>query len=235
MAAILVAALIVQPVIAMAGSSGRLIPNGTVGILSDGKEVQQIRSEVPLPEGSLMVCNGNCIVQTHGLRLVAQDKSVFAVVLGNEGWKVAVKSGRIEFGVNSDAKPIAFLTPQDVIQVNQVIVPASTDSIVRGSLSVTEKGTQLSVEQGMLKVSYNGSEQLVQPGMPILLAQADGGAGAGAGAGGAGAGAGGAVAGGTILGMSTPTAAIVGTGIVVVGGVAGAAVGTSGSSSNSPS
>ena len=234
MTAVLVAMLVVQPAVVMAGSSGRLIPSGNVDVFSDGKEVQQIRSEVPLPEGSLMVCNGNCVVQTHGLHLLAQDKSVFAVAMGKEGWNVAVKSGRIEFGVNADAKPIAFLTPQDVIRVNQVIVPVSTDGIVRGSISVNEQGTQLSVEQGTLNVSYNGGEQLVQPGVPIVLAQADGGsksddqkragavvppaAGAGAAAGGA-------------FGMSTTTLMVIG-GVAAAGGIAGGVAAAT--SSNSP-
>jgi hypothetical protein len=237
MAAILVATLVVQPVIAMAGGSGRLIPSGKVDVFSDGKEVQQIRSESPLPEGSLMVCNGNCVVQTHGLQLLAQDKSAFAVALGKEGWNIAVKNGLIEFSVNADAKPIVFHTPQDVIRVNQVIVPADSEGIVRGTLSVTEQGTRLSVEQGILNVSYNGGEQAVQPGQPIILAQATAGdnekrpgaavppaSGAGAAA----------VAGGgaTIMGVPATAAAVIG-GVAVAGAVAGG-VAASNSSTNSP-
>ena len=217
-APILAAVLIAQPIVAIAGNTGRIIPNGKIGIISEGKEVGQIKSEAPVPEGLLMVCDGNCIMQAHGLQLVAQDKSVFAVTEASERWDVAVKNGRIDFGVKADSKSLAFHTPTDVIQVQQVIVPASSEGLVRGSVTVTDKGTELAVTEGMLKVAYNGTQQVVQPGEPIVLAQT------GAVTGGT------AVAGGTGAGITTTGAIVAGT-VAVVGIGAGVAA-TAGSDSN---
>lgn len=215
-APILAAALIAQPIVAMAGSAGRIIPNGKVGIISEGREVGQIKSEAPIPEGSLMMCDGNCVMQAHGLQLVAQDKSVFAVTEGGERFDVMVKNGRIDFGVKADSKSLAFHTPTDVIQVQQVIVPASSEGLVRGSVMVTDKGTELAVSEGMLKVAYNGTQQVVQPGQPIVLAQAGAATGAATTT--------------TTTGLST-TAMVVGGSIAAVGLGAGIAAGTSGGGS----
>jgi mannose-6-phosphate isomerase-like protein (cupin superfamily) len=232
--------LVFQPVLSWAGPGARVIPTGKVSLLSEGREVNQFQSEMPLPEGSLMLCNGSCLVQMPGIQLVAQDKAVFALTEDKDRWDLSVKSGQVHFAMRADAKPVSFHTPHDSLQTAQAIIPAGSGGVVRGSISVTQAESVLAIEEGTLQVMSADGTMLVQPGQTIRLAQAQmtpqqkeeqdkkkaGAAAAGAGAVGAGAAVAGAGAGGaTIAGVGGAVVA----GTVVTGiAVTAAAVGTSG-------
>jgi hypothetical protein len=170
---LVVAALFVlQPVLAMAASPVRVIPTGKVSVLSDGKEASQFRSEMPLPQGSMLACDGKCLVQTQGLQLVARDKAIFALSEAQSKWDLAVKSGSIDFAISANAKQLAFHTARDLIEVQEAIIPASSDGLVRGTIAVTEDQTKLTVHQGALRIAGQDGEQLIQSGQFITLAQA---------------------------------------------------------------
>jgi hypothetical protein len=212
---ILALLLVVQPVFSWAGPGARVIPQGNVSLLEEGKEVGQFRSELPLPEGTLMLCNGNCLVQTQNLQLVARDQAVFALAETKERWDLTVKSGQLDFAMRPEAKPISFHTPHDTLQTQGAIVPASGTAMVRGSIKVTENESVLTMQEGTLQVMSPDGTVLVQPGQGLRLAQAQGtpkAATASAGAGG-----------------GTSTLAWVGAavGVAAIGTVAGV-VGTSG-------
>ena len=170
--AVLATLLIVQPMLSWAGQGARVIPEGKVSLLADGKEVNQFQSEMPLSEGSLMLCNGRCLVQTQNIQLVAQDKAVFALAEGKSYWDLTVKSGQVDFSMRADAKPISFHTPLDTIQTQQALVPASNAGMVKGSIKVSEKEAVLSIQEGALQVMAPDGTQLVQPGQAIRLAAA---------------------------------------------------------------
>jgi hypothetical protein len=169
--AILVALLVCQPVLSWAGPGARVIPQGKVSVLSDGKEVGQFQSEMPLPEGSMMLCRGSCLVQTQNIQLIAQDLSVFALTEGKAHWDLTVKSGQVDFAMRTGAKPISFHTPYDSVQVGRAIVPASSSAMVRGSIAVSDTQAILAIHEGALEVMDAQGTQLVQPGQSILLAQ----------------------------------------------------------------
>ncbi len=171
-AILLVALLIGQPVVAFAASSARLVPSGQVSVLDNGKEVDQFHSEMPLPQGILMACNGSCVVQIQNIQLVAQDKAVFALADDDARWDLTAKSGRIDFAFRSNAKLVSFRTPHDVIQTERIVVSASSEGMVRGYLNVTADKTELTVEQGALQVSTRNGTQTIEPGKSIVLAQA---------------------------------------------------------------
>jgi hypothetical protein len=165
--------LVAQPVLSWAGSGARVIPTGKVSLLSDGKEVNQFQSEMPLPEGALMLCNGSCLVQMPDVQLVAQDRAVFALAEGEERWDLSVKSGQVHFAMRADAKPVDFFTPHDTILTEQALVPASGTGMVRGSIMVGETESLLiSIEERALQVMSSDGTMLVQPGQTIRLAQA---------------------------------------------------------------
>ena len=225
---VLAALLVAQPMLAAAASSARIIPTGNVSLLADGKEMSQFRSEMPLPQGALMACNGNALVQTQNLQLVAVDKTVFALAESQKQWDLTVKSGQVDFAISAQAKPMAFHTPHDSIQAEQAIVPAGSDGLVRGSLSVAENGTELTIQEGALQVMTSEGQQLVQAGHSVVLAQAKvGNAGkvAAAGTAATAAGAGVAAAGGSGISSTTALAA----GGVVAAGIAAGAIGATSS------
>jgi hypothetical protein len=169
---ILAMLMVLQPVLSLAGTGARVIPQGKVSILEEGKEITQFQSELPLPEGTMMLCNGNCLVQTQNLQLVAQDRAVFALAEGKARWDLTVKSGQVDFALRPDSKPISFHTPLDTIQTERAIVPASSGAMVRGSIKVTETESVMSVQEGALQVMSPDGTQLVQPGQGIRLAAA---------------------------------------------------------------
>jgi hypothetical protein len=164
--------LVFQPVLSWAGSGARVIPTGNVSLLSDGKEVNQFQSEMPLPEASLMLCDGSCLVQLTGIQLVAQDKAVFALTEGKERWDLSVNTGQVHFAMRAEAKPVSFHTPHDTLQTEQALVPANSTGMVRGSISVSELESVLAIEEGALQVIGADGTMLLQPGQTICLAQA---------------------------------------------------------------
>ncbi|MEJ5363561.1 MAG: hypothetical protein WHS86_00535 [Desulfosoma sp.] len=166
-------------------------PQGAVSLLENGREVRRIQSAFPLSGDQVVLCEGRCFVQMPGVQFGAWDKSVFAVAERSEGWDVMLRTGRLDFALRSDAKPVAFRTPHDVLEVQEVIAQASSPGVVRGTLTVTDKETRLAVHEGTLRVSAGGGSHRVGPGYALQLAQAQvtppaagapGGAGAPAGA-----------------------------------------------------
>lgn len=205
MVVILAALMVFQPMLSWAGSGARVIPQGKISLLEEGKEATQFQSELPLPEGTLMLCNGNCLVQTQNLQLVAQDRAVFALAEGKARWDLTVKSGQVDFATRADAKPISFHTPFDTIQVEQAIVPASSAAMVRGSIKVSDTESVLSVREGTLQVMGPDGTVLVQPGQGIRLAAAPATTGATAGIAGKGE--------TTYAGLTATTWALIGLGV----------------------
>jgi len=223
MMALVIAGLLVGlPALSTAGKPVvRMIPMGSVSLLSDGKEVRQFKSEVPLPDGLLMVGEGQCVIQSNGLQLVVQKNAVFALEEQAKQWNLSIKQGRIDFAIRSDAKPVTFKTPHDVIQTQQAVAKVSSEGLVKGFVLVTEDETQLGLLEGTLRASGTGGSRIIEAGKGISLAQASppgavGGGGAGATAGaeggiggmswtaiGVGLGATGAVLGGTIAALTS--------------------------------
>ena len=168
----LAALFVAQPMLATAGSSARLIPAGSVRVMDNGKEINNFKSEMPMPQGLTMAVNGKCIVQSQSLQLVAQDQAVFALNEAESRYDLTIKSGRVDFAMRPEAKPVSFHTPHDLIQSEQAIVPAGNAGLVRGFVTVSEEKTELSIQEGALQVMSSDGTQLVQPGHSIVLAQA---------------------------------------------------------------
>lgn len=168
----LAALLAASPLPVMAGNSVRIIPAGSVRIMDNGKEVNSFKSEMPMPQGLMMAVNGKCIVQSQSLQLLAQDQAVFSLSEGESRYDLTVKSGRVDFAMRSEAKPVSFHTPHDLIRSEQAVVPAGDKGVVRGFITVSDKGTELSVQEGALQVVSSDGTQWVQPGRSIVLARA---------------------------------------------------------------
>lgn len=166
-----VAALAPQPILAGAASSARMIPAGAVTVLKDGKPVSRFRSEMPLSEGSLLITSGNCVVQSQALQLLAYDKALFGLKQGNSQTDLTVKMGRVDFALRQNVKSISFHTPAETIRASITSGSLGADGLVRGSIVVSDKGTELSVQQGSLKVASSKGAHLAEPGKSLVLAQ----------------------------------------------------------------
>jgi hypothetical protein len=156
---------------AWAGFPGEVLPQGDVLIYEQGKPLARFHQEFPLPEGSLIACNGACLVRINKISLLAGDKSRFALSEGQEGWNLLIEQGKVNFILLSGSPPLIFHTPYHVLVTKGVITPAATDSTTEGMIEVTEGKTTLALTQGQLQVLIDGEEQLLQAGSRIQLAQ----------------------------------------------------------------
>lgn len=169
MSAVLIAAtLLSQPL--FAGSTPRLVPQGSVKLVESGIVMDQ---EMPAPAGTLMACNGQCYIEANGLQLMGADKTVFAVKENADNYSVMVQKGSLDFALGANAKPVAFTTPFDTLDVKPYAIQTGTDAVVRGNLQVTEERAQLTLTQGSLELTGADGQKLIHAGNTIVLAQAN--------------------------------------------------------------
>jgi hypothetical protein len=161
--------LIMQPLLAVAGSSPMLIPTNPVTLLATGLVVDK---EIPAPSGMLMACTGECVVEADGLQLIGADKTVFSLEEGSTRYLVTIMDGELDFALRSDAKPLAIKTPfQDPADTNRYLIPASSDEVLRGTLQIdNQKGDAiLAMRKGSLKLVAIDGQKLVHAGNAIFL------------------------------------------------------------------
>ncbi|MFZ2447547.1 MAG: hypothetical protein WAW37_14425 [Syntrophobacteraceae bacterium] len=212
---ILAVALVVQPVIALGNSNLRIIPiKDAVATFADKENVQFV-SEAPLPQGQVIRCKGNCLVQGNGFQLVGHDGAVFSVSESAQGWSLFIQSGSVDFAAKAENQPVEFRSANNSAQVQKVVFP-SGDGMVRGTASVAEAKLQVAVTDGELELRADngvqkiaaGQSAIVSEGKVALMTASAAGATAGAAA----------AAGGS--GITATTAAVP---LVAAGGIAAAA------------
>ena len=161
--------LIMQPLLAEAGSAPRLIPKDSVTLLASGVVVDK---EIPAPSGMLMACTGECVIEADGLQLIGADKTVFSLEEGSTRFLVTIMDGKLDFALRADAKPLAFKTPfQDPEDNNNYLVPASADDVFRGSLLIDNLNGNaiLDMNKGSLKHVAIDGQRVVHAGNAIFL------------------------------------------------------------------
>ena len=164
---LIAATLLAQPL--FAGSTPRLVPEGSVKILDNGVVMNQ---EMPVPAGSLMACSGQCYVEANGLQLLGADKTVFAVEEGPERFTVMVREGSLDFALGADTKPVDFRTPFDTLAAKPYAVQTGTDAVVRGTIQVTDERALLTLTQGSLELTGADGQKLIHAGNTLVLTQA---------------------------------------------------------------
>lgn len=160
--------------------NARIMPTDKVTMFQGDRKVGEFSKEAPLPEGSLLACEGNCGVKMDNLYLVATDGSLFSVTDKPDTRELYVKEGKVYFALSSLPQSLVFRTPDAVFTAQQVMLEASTDGgLLKGYVSVTPETTELGIiEGGSMLVSTVEGEKMVPAGKRILLAQADLGGGA---------------------------------------------------------
>lgn len=166
---LLIGCLIAQPMLAGWAVAARIIPTENGSLIIDGKEVNVFKSEMPLPEGRMVTCKGNCLVQTKGMHLVAQDQAVFALSETPEQYRLTVQSGRLDFAMGTDSKPLVFQTPSHTISSEKNILPAN-QGLIRGYIIVTDNGARIDITEGAIQVATGEGTQLIEPGHPLVIA-----------------------------------------------------------------
>ncbi len=195
-----------------AAAPGGSIAQGNISVYDGGRIVSKLRGKNPVQEGSLLVCDGKCLVRSNGISIMAEDQSAFAVKNEADRFDLLVRKGHVEFTVTDNTRKMAFFTPDGAYSEAEMMFNASTDSVVRGYMDVSDKGTELGVREGKMVFHTANGVKTIGANNKILLAMAEvpGATGAGASGGGGAAAAGGSTIGGLTTGAVVAGVATVG-------------------------
>ena len=203
-------------------NSARIIPSGKVSIIKDGRVVSQFSQEAPLPEGSLIRCEGKCAVKLGDVYMVADPGTEFAVESTATGHSLNVQQGTIYYSMTESSRPITFNTPAGNATTGEI---ALSDSDLKGYVRVAGNKTEVGViGGGTMTLETESGEMTVVSGKKITMTAAEHQKTV--------------AATGKSGGMSKRTQYIlgaVGAGVAVAGGIALASSGGGGSSSSSSS
>ncbi|MHB8791009.1 MAG: hypothetical protein ACYDBT_14155 [Desulfobulbaceae bacterium] len=170
---VVAAALLILCTSGIAGTKGRIIPDGTVSLQKNGT-VAKFNEQTVLDENALIACDGNCMVKLQGVSLVALNQSKFAVKESSDLLNLYVEQGRVNFVVSDASQMFAFYTPDHrFVKTEGFIAPASTDNSVKGFINATDKAVEIGMERGSMIVQTDEGSQTVNAGQSILLAQAE--------------------------------------------------------------
>jgi hypothetical protein len=149
-------------------NSARIIPRGTVSVIKDGKIVGEFTKEGPLPEGSLLRCEGQCTVRMNDTYLVVESDTVFSVSPTANSNELMVQEGTVYFSINESSRPLQFNTPAGDVTTRRTSL---TDGELRGYVRVSGNETEVGViGGGSMIVDTSSGELAILPGKKITLA-----------------------------------------------------------------
>ena len=193
-------------------AAGGSIGHGDISVYKNGQLTAKLSGKNPVEDGALLMCDGKCMLKSEGISIIATDKSQVAVTNLEDTFKLYLKEGKVDYVISSNARKIAFHTPQGTYTVAEVVFNASSGSVVKGSVVVGADGaTEISVTEGKMVFATADGIKTVDANNKIVLAVAPAVSGAAAG----GAAAGGLGLTGALVAGGVVTAAVV-TGVVVV-------------------
>ncbi|MBE0583868.1 MAG: hypothetical protein IH612_08875, partial [Desulfofustis sp.] len=142
-----VIALTTAPMAFAGGSVGY----GDISVYKNETLAGKLSGQNPVEEGALLVCDGKCMLKSEGISLVATDQSKMAVTNGADTFNLYVQEGQVDYVITSNARKVAFYTPQGTYTVAEVVFNADSTPVVKGSVSVDATGkTEISVTEGRL-------------------------------------------------------------------------------------
>ena len=171
--AILIVLMFAGNCFATSAAVERIIPSKKVLLHKDGKKVGEYTSEAPLPQDTMLQCQGDCAVKLNDLYVIALDQSVFQVNSSDKDRRLVVQEGTAHFALSDLNRAMTFMTPVGTVTTQQVNLEASSTSMLKGYLAVTPQSVQLGVtEGGSLTVLTATGAQTIEAGNHMLLAQA---------------------------------------------------------------
>ena len=109
------------------------VSQGNISVFKDGKLSKKLSGTSPVEEGSMLVCDGKCMIKSNGVSILAEDQAELAITNQGQIFNLFVRRGHVEFIISDNAKKLAFHTPEGVYSVADVMFNSSTNSVVRGS------------------------------------------------------------------------------------------------------
>ncbi len=147
------------------------IGHGNMSVFKGEQLIDKLSGQNPIAESSLLVCDGKCMVKSKGISLVAADQAKFAIQNEDSVFNLYVRSGKVEYVINDNARKIAFHTPEGSYTVADVIFNAGSSPVVRGSVQVSDSGeTEIEVTEGRLVFATGDGVKAVDANNKIVLA-----------------------------------------------------------------
>jgi hypothetical protein len=155
-------------------NSARIIPKGTVSIYKGDQKVGEFKKEAPLPENSLLSCEGRCGVKMTNLYAVAEDQSLFTIRTNTQSRELLVKKGTLYFAWSNSPQSLMFNTPDGVVETRTILLKASSNAgVLKGYVAVKPTGSEIGViEGGTMVLSTPEGDKRIEPGQQLTLAKA---------------------------------------------------------------
>ncbi len=156
--------------------AGGSIGHGDISVFDNNGQIStKLSGQNPVEDGALLVCDGKCMIKSQGISLIAADKSKIAIENQPDLFKLYIKAGQVDYIINSNARKIAFYTPDGTYTVAEVVFNASSTPVVKGSILVNEEGkTEISVTEGRLSFATADGVKTVDANNKIVMAVAPG-------------------------------------------------------------
>lgn len=149
------------------------VSQGKISVFKDGKLSKKLSGMSPVEEGSLLVCDGKCMIKSNGVSVMAEDQAELAITNKDGLFNLFVRRGHVEFIISESAKKIVFHTPAGVYSVADVMFNASNDSVVRGYMNVNDSGSKVGVREGLMIFATDEGAKAVKANEHIILAMSD--------------------------------------------------------------
>jgi len=150
------------------------IASGNLAVYKSGQLADKLSGQNPVDEGSLMVCDGKCMIKSEGISLVAADQAKFAIQNEDSVFNLFVREGQLNYVVSDNSRKIAFHTPSGTYSVAEVVFNAGSSPVVKGSVLVNDAGeTEISVTEGRMVFATADGMQTVDANHKIVLAIAE--------------------------------------------------------------
>jgi hypothetical protein len=157
-------------------TAGRILPKGKVTLFHGDREIGEFSSEAPLPQDTLLAVQGECGVKLRHLYLFALDRSLFSVSTDKNSRTLTVQKGTVYFALSSMPRTLVFQTPAGLITTNEVRLNASsTNRLLKGYVYVEDGITRVGVLEGgsMLVTAADDKPLEISAGHEIRMAQAE--------------------------------------------------------------
>lgn len=152
-------------------TAGGSIGHGDISVYKSGALVSKLSGQNPIEDGSLLVCDGKCMIKSEGISLIAGDNAQVAVTNETDVFKLYVKEGKVDYIITNNVRKIAFYTPQGTYTVAEVVFNASPQAVVKGSIAVNGDGaTEITVTEGRMVFATAEGLKTVDANNKIVLA-----------------------------------------------------------------
>jgi hypothetical protein len=149
------------------------VSEGTVKVFKNGKLSARLSGVSPVDEGSLLICEGKCMIKANGVSILARDKAELAIASKGDTFNLYVRKGHVEFVVSKKTSKIDFYTPEGAYSVADMMFNASTSPVVRGYMEADASGTRVGVREGGMIFNTAEGPKTVKADEYIVLAMAD--------------------------------------------------------------